>query len=199
MDYEIDELQGRLILTRPLSQLTRENVRSLTRDTPLDGYDQLLLVDYEYVPQDFSSDDAPDGGLRGNQWIGDHVAVGRHLHRRRPSGGDYSASRAPTSPCRPGRGTYLKVEQTRTEATAAPVFYSDNGGLSFVQPQPVRSGGARATAGRWRCAPTCKRTGLDQRRTGASGAWWRDVDAGFSVSRFDTGSRIQEYGAEFLG
>ncbi|MGO4781511.1 hypothetical protein AB4084_39095, partial [Lysobacter sp. 2RAB21] len=49
-DYEMNDMQGRLILTRALSQITRENVRTLTRDTPLDGYTQRLLVDYEYVP-----------------------------------------------------------------------------------------------------------------------------------------------------
>src|SRR5690606_12607939 len=46
-DYEIDELQGRILLPRPLAQLTRENMPTITRDAPLDGLEQRLIVDYE--------------------------------------------------------------------------------------------------------------------------------------------------------
>lgn len=195
VDYEIDNLQGRLILTRPLAQLTRENVRSITRDMPLDGYDQLLLVDYEYVPLGFSSDDVTYGA-RGRQWIGDHVAIGGTWIDENRSGENYSLKGADLT-LQAGRGTYLKVEQTRTDATAAPVFYSDNGGLSFIRRNPYegrRSGTASAVEAR----ANLRELGWTA-RDWSLGAWWRDVDAGFSVARQDTGQPIQEYGAEFLG
>lgn len=195
VDYEIDNLQGRLILTRPLAQLTRENVRSITRDMPLDGYDQLLLVDYEYVPLGFSSDDVTYGA-RGRQWIGDHVAIGGTWIDENRSGENYSLKGADLT-LQAGRGTYLKVEQTRTDATAAPVFYSDNGGLSFIRRNPYegrRSGTASAVEAR----ANLRELGWTA-RDWSVGAWWRDVDAGFSVARQDTGQPIQEYGAEFLG
>jgi len=195
VDYEIDNLQGRLILTRPLAQLTRENVRSITRDMPLDGYDQLLLVDYEYVPLGFSSDDVTYGA-RGRQWIGDHVAIGGTWIDENRSGENYSLKGADLT-LQAGRGTYLKMEQTRTEATAAPVFYSDNGGLSFIRRNPYegrRSGTASAVEAR----ANLRELGWTT-QDWSLGAWWRDVDAGFSVARQDTGLPIQEYGAEFLG
>ncbi|MCS4278131.1 TonB-dependent receptor [Stenotrophomonas rhizophila] len=195
VDYEIDNLQGRLILTRPLAQLTRENVRSITRDMPLDGYDQLLLVDYEYVPLGFSSNDVTYGG-RGRQWIGDHVAIGGTWIDENRSGENYSLKGADLT-LQAGRGTYLKMEQTRTEATAAPVFYSDNGGLSFIRRNPYegrRSGTASAVEAR----ANLRELGWTT-QDWSLGAWWRDVDAGFSVARQDTGLPIQEYGAEFLG
>jgi hypothetical protein len=195
VDYEIDNLQGRLILTRPLAQLTRENVRSITRDMPLDGYDQLLLVDYEYVPLGFSSDDVTYGA-RGRQWIGDHVAIGGTWIDENRSGENYSLKGADLT-LQAGRGTYLKMEQTRTDATAAPVFYSDNGGLSFIRRNPYegrRSGTASAVEVR----ANLRELGWTT-QDWSLGAWWRDVDAGFSVARQDTGLPIQEYGAEFLG
>ncbi|MGX9190526.1 hypothetical protein [Stenotrophomonas sp. Ker107b] len=195
VDYEIDNLQGRLILTRPLAQLTRENVRSITRDMPLDGYDQLLLVDYEYVPLGFSSNDVTYGA-RGRQWIGDHVAIGGTWIDENRSGENYSLKGADLT-LQAGRGTYLKMEQTRTEATAAPVFYSDNGGLSFIRRNPYegrRSGTASAVEAR----ANLRELGWTT-QDWSLGAWWRDVDAGFSVARQDTGLPIQEYGAEFLG
>ena len=195
VDYEIDNLQGRLILTRPLAQLTRENVRSITRDMPLDGYDQLLLVDYEYVPLGFSSDDVTYGA-RGRQWIGDHVAIGGTWIDENRSGENYGLKGADLT-LQAGRGTYLKMEQTRTDATAAPVFYSDNGGLSFIRRNPYegrRSGTASAVEAR----ANLRELGWTT-QDWSLGAWWRDVDAGFSVARQDTGLPIQEYGAEFLG
>lgn len=195
VDYEMDDLQGRLFLTRALSQITRENVRTLTRDTPLDGYRQVLLVDYEYVPSGFDTDDVTMG-VRGRQWLGDHVAVGATYVDENRSGDDYSLKGADVT-LQAGRGTYLRMEATRSESTVAPIFYSDNGGLSFIQRNPItgaRAGDARMVEAR----ANLQELGWT-RREWSFGAWWRDVDAGFSIGRQDNGMAIEEYGAEFLG
>ena len=194
-DYEIDDLQGRIILTRPLSLVTRENVPTLTRDTPLDGLTQVLLVDYEYVPQGFDPDDVT-AGFRGKHWFGDHVAVGATYVDENRAGEDYTLAGADLT-LQAGRGTYLKLEHSKTEATGAPVFFSQNGGLSFTQINPVlgvREGEASAVEAR----ANFKELGWTQLDWSA-GAWWRHVDAGYSVSRFDIGQEIEEYGAEVLG
>lgn len=194
-DYEIDDLQGRIILTRPLMQVTRENVRTLTRDVPLDGYSQRLLVDYEYVPQGFDPDDLTFGA-RGKHWFGNHVAVGGTYVEENRSGEDYNLVGGDIT-LQAGRGTYLKAEHTHTKSTGAPVYFSDNGGLSFEQLNPLsaaRKGDASAVEAR----ANFKELGMTDLDWSA-GAWWRKVEAGFSVSRFDMGSNIEEYGAEVLG
>ncbi|SDQ63524.1 hypothetical protein [Pseudoxanthomonas sp. CF125] len=195
VDYEIDALQGRLLLTRPLAQLTRENVRTLSRDTPLDGYEQLLIADYEYVPVGFDADDV-SMGLRGRHWFGEHLALGATYVDENRSGDDYLLRGADLT-LQAGRGTYLKVEASRSEATVAPLFYSDNGGLSFIQRNAAtgaRSGDARAVEAR----ANLKELGWTKQDWTVA-TWWRRVDAGFSVSRFDTGTGTEEYGAEFVG
>ena len=194
-DYEIDEFQGRVLLTRPLSQITRENIPTLTRDTPLDGFAQVLLIDYEYVPNGFDADEFT-AGFRGKHWFGDHVALGATWIDENRAGDDYGLKGLDLT-LQAGRGTYLKLEHSRTDATSAPIFYSDNGGLSFTETNAglgARKGDARAVEARanfkelgW--------TNLDW----SAGAWWRDVDAGYSVGRFDSGADIQEHGAEVLG
>src|SRR5690606_13882296 len=194
-DYEIDDFQGRIILTRPLAQVTRENIPSLTTDTPLDGFAQILLVDYEYIPNGFDPDEIA-AGFRGKHWFGDHFAVGATWIDENRAGDNYSLKGADIT-LQAGRGTYLKVEHTQTEATSAPVFYSDNGGLSFSE---INSGlGARdgeATAVEARANfKELGWTALDW----SAGAWWRRAGAGFSVARFDMGADIEEYGAEVLG
>lgn len=194
-DYEIDEFQGRVLLTRPLAQITRENLPTLTRDTPLDGFSQALLIDYEYIPNGFDADEVT-AGVRGKHWFGDHVALGATWIDENRAGDDYSLKGVDLT-LQAGRGTYLKVEQSRTEATSAPIFFSDNGGLSFTQLNPVvgaREGDARAVEAR----ANFKELGWSELDWSA-GAWWRDVDAGFSIGRFDTGADVQEHGAEVLG
>lgn len=195
VDYEIDEFQGRILLTRPLAQVTRENLRTLTRDAPLDGYAQMLLVDYEYIPRGFDSGDIA-AGVRAKHWFGEHVGVGITYVDENRSGEDYNLAGADLT-LQAGRGTYLKLEHARSEATAAPVFFSDNGGLSFTRlnpPTPGISGSARSVEAR----VNARELGWTSRDWSA-GAWWRKVDAGFSVARFDNGFDVVEHGVEVLG
>ena len=195
-DYEIDELQGRIILAKPLAQVTQQFAPSLIKDEPLDGNDVFLLVDYEYVPDAFQADQMTVGG-RGKQWIGDKLAVGVTAVDENRGGEDYQLLGADVT-FQAGRGTYLKAEVARTEATQAPVFYSDNGGLSFATTNPVneanREGDALALEGRI----NFREQGLTQNDWTAA-TWWRQSEAGFSAARRDTGTELTEYGAEVTG
>ncbi|QDH71860.1 TonB-dependent receptor [Lysobacter alkalisoli] len=193
-DYEIDELQGRIILVRTLHPVTSENQRGITRDTPLDGYEQRLIVDYEWVPSDFDADEIT-AGVRGKHWFGDHVGVGLTYVDENRAGEDYTLMAADLT-LQAGKGTYLKLEHSRTESTSAPVFFSDNGGLSFTRlnPDGPREGEASAVEAR----VNFQELGWTEQEWSA-GAWWRQVDAGYSISRYDTGLEIEEHGAEVLG
>lgn len=195
VDYQINELQGRLLLNRPLAQITRENVPTLTRDTPLDGYEQRLVVDYEWVPSDFD-DDNITAGVRAKQWLGDHVGVGVTYVKENRSGEDYTLTGGDLT-LQAGKGTYLKAEYARTESFGAPVFYSDNGGMSFVPGNLLvghREGDARSVEARANFKELGWTT-LDW----SAGAWWRDTEAGYSTARYDTLRPVTEYGAELLG
>lgn len=195
VDYEIDELQGRLLLTRPLQQIVRDNLPTITRDRPLDGFENILLVDYEYIPNGFSADQIA-AGVAGRTWLGDHVAIGGSYIDEERSGDDYQLASVDLT-LQAGRGTYIKLEQARSESTSAPVFYSDNGGLSFSRLDPLvgaRDGEARSIDAR----VNLMEQGWTEREWTA-GAWWRDVDGGFSVARLDDGQPVEEHGAEFAG
>lgn len=193
-DYEIDALQGRILLTRPLAQVTRENLPMLTRDTPLDGFEQRLLVDYEWVPTEFDADEMAFG-LRGRHWFGDHVGVGVTRVDENRAGEDYTLTGVDLT-LQAGKGTYLKLEHARTESTSAPVFFSDNGGLSFTRlnPDGPREGEASAVEAR----ANLRELGWTA-QDWSVGAWWREVDAGYSIARHDNGEALESYGAEVLG
>ena len=194
-DYEIDELQGRILLTRPLAQISRDNNPTLTRDTPLDGLEQRLLVDYEWVPSGFDADELTVG-LRGKHWFGDHVGVGATYIDESRAGEDYTLKGGDIT-LQAGKGTFLKAEYARSESFGVPAFFSDNGGLSFIQQNNTalnREGDAKAIEAR----ANFKELGWTEQDWSA-GAWWRRTDAGYSISRYDNGLPVTEYGAELLG
>ncbi len=193
-DYEIDAIQGRILLTRPLLQITRENLSALTTDTPLDGYEQRLVVDYEYVPSGLDND-AVTAGFRGKQWLGDHVAVGATYVDEGRGGQDYTMAGTDVT-LQAGKGTYLKAEYTHTEALSTPNFYSDNGGFTFSQLNSAgpRKGDAKAVEAR----ANLRELGWTTQDWAVS-AWWRQVDPGFSTSYNDLNEQVTAYGTEFTG
>ncbi|UJB19502.1 MULTISPECIES: DUF7507 domain-containing protein [Lysobacter] len=194
-DYEIDELQGRILLDKPLSQVSRDGLRTLTHDTPLDGYLQVLLVDYEYVPDGLDVDNV-SAGFRGKHWFGDHLAVGGTYVDENREGEDYTLKGADLT-LQAGRGTYLKLEGSRSQATSAPIFFSDNGGLSFRELNSgllAREGEARSAEAR----ANFKELGWTENEWTVA-AWRRHVSAGYSISRYDTDQAVEERGFEFFG
>ncbi|WP_213033011.1 hypothetical protein [Acinetobacter sp. ANC 4648] len=193
-DYEFDAYQGRIITRRPLAQIASEDRNSITIDTPLDGYEQRLIVDYEYAPKGL--DGQLTAGIRAKHWLNDNIGVGATYIDEQKSGDDYELKAADIT-LKAGRGTYLKVEHGQSESTSVPVFFSDNGGLSFTQltANVPRNGKATSVEAR----VNLKEQGLTARDWSA-GAWWRNIDAGYSSARTDfIGQDVTEYGAEVLG
>ena len=143
-DYDIDELQGRLLLTRPLAQITRENIPTLTRDAPLDGFEQRLLVDYEWLPSNFNADEMT-AGFRAKHWFGNHFGVGATYVDERRAGDNYTIVGGDVT-LQAGKGTYVKAEYTATESYSSPV--------SACTSRPARPALAAASnAGRSRSKP----------------------------------------------
>ncbi len=194
-DYDIDELQGRIILTRPLLQVARQAAPSLVKDVPLDGNEVVLLVDYEYVPDSFEAEDVTVGG-RARQWVTDHIGIGATYVDENRGGEDYTLQGADVT-LKAGRGTYVKVEYAETEAAQADVWHSDDGGLSFTKRNPPAMAETEGSAVGVEARVNFTEV-TDGRREGAAAAWWKDRDAGFSTARVPDGQGSEEYGGEVL-
>ena len=193
-DYEVDAIQGRVILSRPLSQVVSDRGPSIIRSTPLNGDDVFLLVDYEYVPDAFAADNQTYGG-RGRVWIGDHLAVGASRVVDGRNGTDYDLNGVDVT-LRAGQGTYLSAELVQSDARQNNAnFISFDGGLSFRSqtaggPGESLAGDARAFEGRINLAEFDGLPGGDVR------AWWKQRDSGFSTGRLDQGFDIENSGIE---
>ena len=153
VDYEIDELQGRILLTAPLARITRRNVPTLSRDTPLDGFEQRLLVDYTWVPA-LLDDSSATLGARGKHWFGDHVAIGATHVREGRSGQDYQLDGVDLS-LQAGQGTWLRAELARPPPSARLSTSHTMAAWASAWPTgwtPV----ARVRRARWRHVPICR-------------------------------------------
>ena len=196
-DYEIDDLQGRIILARPLSQVVNDRGSSIVRSSPLEGDNVFLLADYEYVPQGFAADDKT-AGARGKVWLGDHIALGASKVVDERSGEDYDLQGVDVT-LQAGRGTYLRAEYAESEARQSDAsFVSADGGLSFVRrdlnsaslASSFVEGDATSIEGRINLAEYSERLRGDVR------AWWKDRDGGFSTGRLAQGLDTTDQGVD---
>jgi uncharacterized repeat protein (TIGR01451 family) len=199
VDYELDELQGRVILAKPLAQVARQRAPYLVRDQALEGNRVLLVMDYEYLPAGFA-DDAASFGVRGKKWLGDHVALGGTWVDESRDTQDYRLGGADLT-LQAGRGSYVKFEYAQTEATQSARYYSTDGGLSFAALNPLaaqsaaddRSGEAFGVEARM----NLRERGLTRRDTTIA-AWWNRTDEQFAVARRDEGFDVDRSGLEAI-
>jgi len=193
-DYEIDAIQGRIILSRPLSQIVAERNTAIIRSTPLEGDNVFLLVDYEYVPVSFTADDVTYGG-RGRLWLNDHVGLGVTAVADERSGTDYEMQGFDVT-LKANENSYVKAEYASSRARQNNSnFLSLDGGLSFqAQLSPGVGGSLDGDA-----------IGLDARLDlgdfsdnleGDIRAWLKNRDAGFSTGRLGQGVEIRDRGFE---
>lgn len=194
-DYEIDEFQGRIILTRPLLSVSAQTGPSIIRDEPQPGDNTYLVVDYEYVPSDFASgDDA--AGVRGKKWINNHVAIGGTWAHENRETDDYDVKAFDVT-VKKSDNTYLRLELAESESSqTSGSFLSDDGGLTFSpfsDANGTASGGAigievRASANEL----------IDLEKPVTIAAWAKSRDAGFSTASLDTGTDTTDTGIELI-
>ena len=89
LDYDIDYLQGRILLAEPLT--STEDDDQLVHSGGLSGQDAYLVVRYEYTPG-FDEIDALNTGGQGHYWINDHIKL-------RPDRAAATTTATPTAAC----------------------------------------------------------------------------------------------------
>ncbi len=194
-DYDIDYLQGRIILTRPLTQVDIGNGPSIIKDQPLEGDDVFLLVDYEYNPDGFEADDVTVG-IRGKAWLNQYIGVGGTYIKEERDGTDYELKGADVT-LKAGKGTYIKFEYAQSDANQANQnFISTNGGINFTSQTTTSDENSDGEAvGVEARVNFAEMTGNKQQ--GYVMAWWKDRDAEFSsTARIDDGIETTDTGLE---
>ncbi len=193
-DYEIDALQGRILLRRPLAHVVASRAPAIVRPRPFDGDEVHLLADYEHVPGDLAGDDLTVGA-RGRLWLGDRLAIGatRIGHSR---SGDAELEGLDLT-VKAGRGTYLSVERARSRPlTAGSRLVSTDGGLTFREREPSTPGNPAAAA-----TAIDARVNLAETAAPADGdvrLWWHTTDGGFAAGPLASATDVVERGFDAL-
>jgi hypothetical protein len=127
LDYDIDYLQGRLLLTEPLPSTATDSL--LVRSGGLSGDEVSLIVRYEYTPG-FDRLDAVALGGQGHYWLNDHVRLGLTANANEDGGADSSLGAADLT-LRMSTDSWLKVQTARSTGLLSGLQRSDDGGFRF--------------------------------------------------------------------
>ncbi|MGB5627866.1 MAG: hypothetical protein WBM57_00745, partial [Woeseiaceae bacterium] len=144
MDYDIDYLQGRIVLSEPLASTADD--RLLVRSGAISGDEAYLVVRYEYTPG-FDNIDAVSVGGQAHYWFGDYVKLGVTSNANEQDGEDSSLNAADLT-VRYSADTWVKYQQATSEGLVSLPQISQDGGFEFNGYDPASFVNAEADAGR---------------------------------------------------
>ena len=128
-DYEINYLQGRVVLRAPLPSVSDGS--TLIQTSTANGNPVYLIATYEYVPglTEISSSAV---GLRASHWFNDNLRVGMSVYRQGDNGQDQNLKGIDTM-LRYKPGTWVKGEVARSSGIGNTALTSLTGGYDFAQ------------------------------------------------------------------
>ena len=190
-DYDLDYLQGRVVLNKPLNSTADDD--SIFGTGGPQGHPVVLVVQYEYIA-DPSETRELMYGARVARWINDHILVGGTLLRE--SGGrssstpfelyglDVTLRYTPT--------TYIKAEIAETRGVSQSTWYSIDGGFSFDQ--KLIAGPNTRARGVSIDAVVNLADVVDRPVDGKVIAYYRDREPGFAALGYETLYGTVQYG-----
>ena len=170
-DYEIDDIQGRIILLRPLAQIVKTDGNlDIIQDSAQGGNNTYLMVDYEYYNSD-SDLDYKAIGVRGKTWLTDNIGIGATYVDEDDPNKTYELKGADLT-LKATENTFINLEvaESKGNQTSSNQFSID-GGLSFENIASV----------------------MDENETGR--AYSADLQLGLSdlSSAFNSGDRLRAW------
>ncbi len=141
VDYDIDYLQGRVLLSEPLSASANDNL--LVRTSGLSGDQSYLVVRYEYTPGLDSLGQVAVGG-QGSYWLNNYVKLGVTADSNEGDGASNLGAADLT--LRKSDNSWLKLQAGRSTGLLSPSLQSTDGGFGFQGPDDQSFTGAKAGA-----------------------------------------------------
>jgi flagellar motor protein MotB len=192
IDYDIDYLQGRVMLTEPLSSTASDNL--LVRTSGLSGDEAYLVARYEFTPG-LDDLDAMAVGGQGHYWFGDYVRVGVTANSNDEGSVDNNLGAADLT-LRMSTDSFFKVQASQSEGLVSGTQRSADGGFGFVGDDPLAFP-EDADAGAYRADLS---VGLKDLFNGADGRltlYSQKREAGYSAPGQGTVKETEQYGGTF--
>jgi flagellar motor protein MotB len=188
IDYDIDYIQGRIVLSEPLSATASDDL--LVREESLSGNPVYLVARYEYTPGFEEINDVAIGG-RAHYWLNDQVKLGVTVSQQDEADVQNSLNGIDLT-LRKNAGTWLKAEYAGSEGDGSGVLDSNDGGFTFNElDQGLNSD---TSAGAYRIEGVTRLEEIFRGSTGTLGAYVQHRDAGFSAPGQLTATDIDQYG-----
>lgn len=127
LDYDIDYLQGRIMLTEALSASAASS--TLVDRGNYGGNEIYLVARYEYTPNFDNINELITGG-RIHYWFNDRAKFGMTLENQEFSGNETSLNAFDLT-LRQSAGTWLKLEQSTSKGPVSSSLSSNDGGYNF--------------------------------------------------------------------
>jgi hypothetical protein len=191
IDYDIDYLQGRILLTEPLSATREDSL--LVRENAVRGDEAYLVVRYEYTPG-FEEIDALSVGGQVHYWIGDWVKLGLTANTNEQGDLDSTLTGSDVT-LRKSAQTWLKLQSGSTEGFLTSSQYSGDGGFRFAGLDDTSF--ASADAGARRADLSFGIGDFFERHDGRLTLYSQDLDAGYAAPGLQTLTDMRNYGGSF--
>jgi hypothetical protein len=191
MDYDIDYLQGRVLLSEPLSSTADDNL--LVRSSGLSGDQAYLVTRYEYTPG-FDELDAVAIGGQGHYWFNDHVRVGLTANTNEEGDADSSLHAADLT-LRMSEDSWFKMQAGLSEGLVSNSLRSDDGGFGFYGYDDQSF--SDADAGAYRADLSIGLGDFIDGRTGRLALYVQNFEGGYSGPGMTTITDTEHYGGSF--
>jgi flagellar motor protein MotB len=188
LDYDIDYLQGRVLLSEPLSSTVDD--RLLVRTGGLSGDEAWLVVRYEYTPG-FEDLDALAVGGQGHFWFNDFLKLGLTTSTNDDGDNDSSLHAADLT-LRRSTESWVKLQAARSEGLVSSSLRSDDGGFGFQGLEDWNVDGADASA--YRADLSVGFADLFENGRGRMTVYAQNLDAGYSAPGLATVTDTQLVG-----
>jgi flagellar motor protein MotB len=191
IDYDIDYLQGRILLTTPLASTAEDDL--LVRSGALRGDEAYLVVRYEYSPA-FQELDALSVGGQTHYWFGDRVKLGLTANQNDEGAGESSLGAADLT-VRMSAETWIKLQGSTTDGLTTGAMRSADGGFEFDGYSDLAFVGI--DAGGQRADVSIGLGDIFDRQQGRLTLYTQNLDGGYSAPGLQTLTDLSNYGGTF--
>jgi flagellar motor protein MotB len=188
LDYDIDYLQGSVLLAEPLMSTVNDNL--LVRSGAMSGDEAYLVVRYEYTPG-LEDIDALAVGGQMHAWLNDYIRLGVTASSNEEDDLDSSLNGFDVV-LRKSTDTWVKLQASESDGLDSYTLRSDDGGFGFIGYEPGEFAGNKAGAYRADLSVGFEDIlpSLDGRLT----LYGQDLEAGFSGPGFASPTDTENYG-----
>jgi len=190
LDYDIDYLQGRILLSQPLPATANDGL--LVHTGSISGNPVYLVVRYEFTPG-FTDPDTLAAGGRVHYWFKDYLKIGLTADRDEERGIENSLGGADLT-LRKSAESWVRLETGRTKGPGVRSTSSVDGGFNFGASDPFDPGEEDALAYRVDASMGLKDF-FDNGR-GRVTLYLQDLEAGYSAPGLATDRDLTQYGGK---